>query len=287
ATGMPAMNPPPGVASDLQNHPNLLWEYNVAAQTVCVAVGGILFLLRCYARLGFGRMTRQWIWEDWMVCLSFSGLAIYSALVSLVMNNHGGVHQWNLTENQAHTVLYYFWIEAIIYGPFIFFTKCSILMMYLRLLIPTRWSPLWTTVHVFIFISGCFYTSITIVKIFQCSPQERIWDKKAPGHCIDLPVLLQVSGLFNTISDALILLVPVKAVWNLKMEWTKKVGVCTIFGIGAVAPIFAAIGFVCRVKTAGNPDTTYNNPLILLWGYTAEVTTGVVCACLPTLPSLI
>lgn len=170
-----------------------------------------------------------------------------------MMNSNGGVHQWDLTPTQAHRVLYVrhtlsfptipshpthisqlFWLETIIYGPFIFFTKLSILLLYLRLLVPTRWSPLWTTIQIFIAISASFYTAITIVKIFQCSPRERAWDKTVQGSCIDLPVLLQVSGLFNTISDALILLVPVRAVGTLKMGWGKKVGVCAIFTIGAV-----------------------------------------------------
>lgn len=127
-----------------------------------------------------------------------------------------------------------FWIETIVYGPFIFFTKLSILLLYLRLLVPTRWSPLWTTIQIFIGISASFYTALTLVKIWQCDPQARAWNKSIPGRCINLPVLLEVSGLFNTISDALILLVPVKACWNLKMSWQKKVGVCTIFTIGAV-----------------------------------------------------
>src|SRR6187402_1761577 len=95
----------------------------------------------------------------------------------------------------------YFWIESVIYGPFIFFTKCSILLLYLRLLIPTRWSPLWTIVHVFIGVSATFYTTITLVKIWQCTPTGRAWNKDLKGTCINLPVLLQVSGLFNTVSD--------------------------------------------------------------------------------------
>jgi hypothetical protein len=127
-----------------------------------------------------------------------------------------------------------FWVETIIYGPFIFCTKLSILLLYLRLLVPTRWSPLWTTIQIFIGISASFYTAITLTKIFQCNPRDKAWGKSVPGHCIDLPILLQVSGLFNTISDALILLVPVKAVWGLRLSWWKKAGVCAIFGIGAV-----------------------------------------------------
>ncbi|KAF2794510.1 hypothetical protein K505DRAFT_189583, partial [Melanomma pulvis-pyrius CBS 109.77] len=214
------------------------------------------------------------------------GLVIYSSLLSLMVDRHAGVHIWNLTPEQVHDVLYYFWVETIIYGPFIFFTKLSILLLYLRLLVPTRWSPLWTTIHIFIGISASFYTAITLVKIFQCNPIERAYKKSIPGRCINVPILLIVSGLFNTISDALILLVPIKACWNLKMSWQKKVAVCSVFTIGAIAPIFSAVGFACRVRTASSKDTTYDSPIILLWA-TAEVTTGVICACLPTLPSLL
>lgn len=34
------------------------------------------------------------------------GLGTYSALVSLMINNEGGVHTWDLTDEQAHKVLY-------------------------------------------------------------------------------------------------------------------------------------------------------------------------------------
>ncbi|KAF2742747.1 hypothetical protein M011DRAFT_255856 [Sporormia fimetaria CBS 119925] len=202
------------------------------------------------------------------------------------MNGEAGVHQWNLTHQQTQNVLYYFWIESIIYGPIIFFTKFSILLLYLRLLVPTHWSPLWVVNHIIIAISAMFYASITLAKIWQCSPREKTWDDNTPGTCINLPLLLQVSGLFNTISDVLILLVPIKPVSTLRVSWWKKVGICGIFTIGAVAPIFSALGFYARVIGARSRDLTYNNPKILLWG-TAEITTGIICACLPTLPSLI
>ncbi|KAF2679747.1 hypothetical protein K458DRAFT_113776 [Lentithecium fluviatile CBS 122367] len=286
ATIKPAISAPPGSQSHLEDPQNVLWEFNIIAQTVCMTVAGTLFFLRCYVRLGFSRMPRSWALEDWMVTLSFFGLTVYSALMGVMMERNGGVHLWDLTQDQAEPALYYFWIETIIYGPFIFFTKYSILLLYLRLLVPTRWSPLWTTIHIFIGIAASFYVSLTLVKIWQCHPMERAWKKQIPGACINLPVLLQVSGLFNTISDGLILLVPIKACWKLKMSVGKKVAVCAVFTIGAVAPIFSALGFSCRVRTAKSADSTYNDPQILLWA-TAEITTGVICSCLPALPPLI
>lgn len=57
-----------------------------------------------------------------------------------------------------------------------------------------------------------------------------------------------------------------------------------------------------RLRVSANPDATYNQPSILLWAYvphlstracsadiscsTAEVSTGIICVCLPTLAAL-
>lgn len=57
-----------------------------------------------------------------------------------------------------------------------------------------------------------FYVATAIVKIWECTPREKIWSKSVPGTCIYVSSLLNTSGLFNTITDTMILLVPVKSV---------------------------------------------------------------------------
>jgi hypothetical protein len=89
-------------------------------------------------------------------------------------------------------------------------------------------------IHIFIGVSAAFYTALTLVKVFQCHPQAKAYNKSIPGRCINIGAVLIVSGMFNTVSDALILLVPIKACWTLKMSWQKKVAVCAVFTIGAV-----------------------------------------------------
>lgn len=63
---------------------------------------------------------------------------------------------------------------------------------------------------------------------------QRVYDKSIQGTCVDLPRILDTSGLFNTISDLLILLVPVRSTWNLNMSRKKKIGVCLVFTVGSV-----------------------------------------------------
>ncbi|KAF2648199.1 hypothetical protein K491DRAFT_671022 [Lophiostoma macrostomum CBS 122681] len=283
---VPAMTPPPGLVSDFVHPPNHLHTFNIVAQTVCMCVAGILFILRCYVRLGFSFRQRQWILEDWMVCLSFIGLALYSSFMGVLMNSNAGIHQWNLTQEQAHRVFYLFWVESIMYGPFIFATKFSILLMYLRVFVARRRSCLHTTIWICTVISASFYIALTLAKIWQCKPIRKAYHKEMPGHCVNVGRVLQVSGSFNTVSDAVILLLPVQMIWNLQLDLRKKIAVWAVLTFGAVAPVFSALGFWCRMKAAESYDMTYNNPLILLWG-TAEVSTGVICACLPSVYGLL
>ncbi|KAF2638705.1 hypothetical protein P280DRAFT_77042 [Massarina eburnea CBS 473.64] len=166
--------------------------------------------------------------------MSKLGLTVYSALMIVLIKHHGGTHIWNLTRKQAESIYYWFWIETIVYGPFIFFTKLSILLLYLRLLVPTRWSPLWTTILAFIALLTCFYIALTCVKIWQCDPISEAWRRNPGRRCINLPFLLQASGMFNTFSDVFILLVPIRACWNLKFSVRKKVAICAVFTIGAM-----------------------------------------------------
>ena len=92
-----------------------------------------------------------------------------------------------------------------------------------------------------------FYVSTMLVKIWQCNPRERIWNKSVPGHCIEVPILYITSGLFNTLTDVIILLVPVKLVWNLQTRTKKKVGVVAVFTVGFWwERIFPCYGKICH-----------------------------------------
>ncbi|MCJ1357489.1 MAG: hypothetical protein MMC33_007485 [Icmadophila ericetorum] len=277
----PALAPPSGETADF-GEPNPLWRWNVLTQCVCTAVPGICFILRTYVRAW---IKRSWILEDYLCCLAFVGLVTYSVLLSVLVSMHGGDHEWDVTSPEFGTILYYLNVIQITYSPAAAITKCTILLLYLRVFTPRRWDKLSIIIKTFILIVCLFYVALSLSKICQCVPRERIWNKTVPGKCLDLPVLLDSSGLFNIISDVCILLVPLKGVWHLQMTRGRKIGVYMIFTVGAIAPAFSTIGFVRRLQISKNPDQTYNQTVILLWA-TAELATGVTLTCVPTLPSL-
>lgn len=104
------------------------------------------------------------------------------------------------------------------------------------------------------------------------------------GICINIPVFLTAIGVFNTITDVIILLLPVKAVWSMTLPFHKKVIVVLVFTFGLAyvntqlcenasrsklctrAPAFSLYGFVVRLKGTNNPDKNWNQPAIVMWG---------------------
>lgn len=113
-------------------------------------------------------------------------------------------------------------------------TKLSILMLYRRIFVPPRRSIFNITLRSLECLIILFYISTSIVKIAQCIPREKILNRTLPGTCINVSNLLNTSGMFNFITDILILLIPVKSVWKLHMKKTKKIQVVVIFTFGAM-----------------------------------------------------
>ncbi|KAL8801758.1 MAG: hypothetical protein Q9182_004230 [Xanthomendoza sp. 2 TL-2023] len=201
------------------------------------------------------------------------------------MNNHGGVHAWDLTKEDVHEALYWFNATSIVYGVVIYFTKVAILLLYRRVFLPHRGGGFDWVLRSFIAVLTGFYVATTFVKIWECSPRERIWNNSVRGRCVDIPKLLNTSGLFNSITDLVILLLPIKFVWNLQTSIRQKIGIVAVFTVGFCAPVFSTIGFVVRLRISSSPDVTYHNPEILLWA-TAEISTGLICVCIPEFAAL-
>lgn len=112
------------------------------------------------------------------------------------------------------------------------FTKITVLMLYRRIFVAHRWCWFDISILSLITILACFYGITTFFKIFECSPRAKIFNMALPGHCYNVGTILKTSGAFNTITDFLILLLPVHAVHKLQMTRQKKILVVLVFTFG-------------------------------------------------------
>ena len=87
-------------------------------------------------------------------------------------------------------------------------------------------------------VCSVYYLTTIIVKIWECTPRAKIWDKSIEGTCIDVAALLDADGVFNTLSDIFIMVVPVKALWKLQMKTSRKVGISLLFTVGLMCVSF-------------------------------------------------
>lgn len=106
--------------------------------------------------------------------------------------------------------------------------------MYRRLLVSRQHSTLWNIIYGLGWICVAFYTAVTLAKVCQCQPITKAWKIDMQGHCLNAALLMEISGMFNVVSDLAILLVPIHAIWELPLTLRKKASLCAMFSFGAM-----------------------------------------------------
>lgn len=92
------------------------------------------------------------------------------------------------------------------------------------------WAP-----HALIWTSFVFYSASTLLTTFQCSPIAKAWDPLIiGGHCHDTRAISTIVAIFNCITDFLILVLPLRAIWKLQLSRQKKLVLSSVFLVGVM-----------------------------------------------------
>ncbi|MCJ1235715.1 hypothetical protein MMC14_003686 [Varicellaria rhodocarpa] len=277
----PALAPPPGVIPNFV-HPASIRKYNILCQAICLPLSTVFVCMRMYTR---SYVSRNLGAEDYTCCVAWLGLIAY-AIICLESDKYGaGVHEWDVSKSNGRKWAYLSNISEIVYGPLILVTKASILLLYMRIFAPHRKSRTYVLIYLLLWFNVLFYIPITVVKIVECIPRARIWDKSIPGRCIDFEPLLYTTSIVNLCSDLSILVLPIESIWRLQMKTARKIGVSAAFTAGLFATVASAVRLEKSITGGANPDATYHLFQVQLWTE-IEITTGIVCGCLPILPAL-
>ena len=87
--------------------------------------------------------------------------------------------------------------------------------------------------RIIIVVTGIYYIISTCLTIFACSPREAIWNPLIVNpRCLDNDTVVLITCLFNIVSDIIILILPARAVWNLRIPIRNKVKIVFLFAIG-------------------------------------------------------
>ena len=119
-----------------------------------------------------------------------------------------------------------------LYGAVLFLIKLTLFLLYLHIFSRVRW--LKCLVWAGIILAAAFYGSMIIVFSVICTPRngESYAEAFQTPKCLKAADVSLAAGIFNMVSDIYLLVIPIPAVWGLKMERKRKLGVLIIFATG-------------------------------------------------------
>ncbi|KAI1823889.1 hypothetical protein F4861DRAFT_301591 [Xylaria intraflava] len=162
---------------------------------------------------------------------------------------------------------------------FIFFTitlftlyaaKISVCLLYRRIFATRSYLTLST---IAMGVATAWFVSVFIVNLIICIPVDLFWNRKKGEECLNFDLFYLLIGIFETIIDTLILVLPIRAVSNLKMSLKTKIVVSGIFLVGGITVITNIsadlwVPAICAICQA------------VLWTE-IHIAVVILCACLP------
>lgn len=161
-----------------------------------------------------------------------------------------GRHIWDVRISQipgilevmmfSETSMELFWFDEgqmVAYSEYIYLllvlvVKLSCLLFYQRIFSPSR-KMRWLILAGMCLIGGT-HTGLFFSALFECIPVQKSWRPELQGHCLPPKGLPYASGAINVVSDIYVLVIPIPCIWELHMQFHRKLRLMIIFGLGVL-----------------------------------------------------
>ncbi|KAL1887822.1 hypothetical protein Cpir12675_006408 [Ceratocystis pirilliformis] len=128
-------------------------------------------------------------------------------------------------------------------------------------------------------VIGMWSTSIWLVTINTCTPVRAYWDKSIEGRCIPNLPLWYINAAGNILTDLVIVVLPVKVLWNLHLPKSQRLSLIGVFALGFFT---CAISLIRVFALSLDSDLSYKNIDAAIWSF-AELACALISSSLPTL----
>ncbi|KAI8949431.1 hypothetical protein F4801DRAFT_401578 [Xylaria longipes] len=277
--GAPAAAPPPGVTPNYDDPVSKGPSFVILG--IFVSLSLLSVLIRGFVRF---RLTKSWGWDDYACVLAAIGSLAYAMVYSLANTKNPAKHEWEIAalslpgaiETQSLSV------NGIGYQITTFFTKLSILLLYLRLFSVHELFAL--IANISIVIITLFYIPLVGLGIGFLATCNDLMKLVESHFCRSYngPVLL-LNASFNVITDLWLLLLPLPLLMKLQLQPRQKLGLVAVFaaGVGACAASLARL--VEIAVNYGSSDPVWSQSTIAEFSI-AEINIGIIVACVSSFP---
>ncbi|KAM5350699.1 hypothetical protein ACJ41O_007204 [Fusarium nematophilum] len=274
--------PPEGINLDANRLPKL-----IAVSVTTWVLGIITVILRVTGR----KISRNGLWwDDWLIIAAQLWTGAYMLIVTAYLGSHGlGRHVWAVPPDALRSYLLGTFIGEYAYSGSMAMIKWSALALYWRIFGAD--SRLRAVILIMFAIVASWLIAVFLVTTFQCLPPSAFWrrfdfdDPIINYSCrVDSKTFFMANAISNSITDLLVLLVPVPSIWALQLRRTQKVALLGIFAVGLFVTAVSVIRLVLTL------DKDPRDVLDLTWNYVegklwteVELNVATICACLPSL----
>lgn len=276
------MEAPPGLHSNLIDPPSSAYSTIIICVLIIVLPTPFV-VLRLYTRKF---ISRQVWWDDWCCVLGWIFEIALAGLLLKGIDYGGGTDLWNVSKaKSAHFTNLFHDIE-IVARIGMFFTKASIVLLYQRLFLPpgTGRSHIWWSIW-FVFYWNLLYALALVLTVAtECAGKA---EKVAMGEeCLDQYAVLICASVINVVSDLMILVIPIVAIWGLHMAKEKKIRLSAVFAVGSLGVIASVARLGYQIPEAKKPNQTII-VMILTELNIVEQMIGLIVSSMPSLPAFV
>ncbi|KAK4109142.1 hypothetical protein N656DRAFT_783440 [Canariomyces notabilis] len=201
--------------------------------------------------------------DDYLCILSYLAAVAFSGVLFKSVSWGIGRHMWDVPAVWMVSALKFQTIASWIYLWAATLVKLSFLFLYRRVFaMETKAARLLNGG-----IAVCFLVNLGLFFgiVFFCIPVEKAWDDSIPGRCSNPVVLAYFTGVWNTVMDIYVLLVPVPFLMGLNIGREKRLRLVAVFSVGIFACIASVVRLAMTSVLQSSFDATYNLAQVALW----------------------
>lgn len=233
-----------------------------------LVINTLIVVARAVSRLYLAKLS-FW-WDDLCILVGYVVLVAMGAVILVVVRVEVDyspldalVADLAVMETLAKLIYAYLLLLTASFAA----TRLAILALYLRIFQAKRLRRIiWAVVT----LVALQYIAFTLVTIFACWPVYKFWTPTPhnEGTCINRGTFLRTMTPFNIAIDAVLVILPLPTVWQLKATRFRKWALTFVFGLGIIALVVSAI----RLATIdSNPIGVRTSPsntnALFLWVY--------------------
>lgn len=165
-----------------------------------------------------------------------SSIVALQVLTSSVSVHGGGYHMWDISTDEVVKFRQTAYAATTLYAPMTLAIKLSLLTLIARIFSPYK--RMIQGIYILGGLLVTYYVISLILKVRICWPIAAYWQGDH-SKCLNQSAIITADSIISTVTDAILLVLPLPLTWSLQLPTMKKLRVGGMLAVGGLATVFS------------------------------------------------